>query len=661
VLPPLRITDPESTGITLASVLSSEPIPEYYTSTIVPDQLPEFVGLEHSTFVEFLQEYYRWMEKGTTHGATGAGAIHTSQHLTDNRDPDKNIDVFFDMMRKEFMNAFPEKFADNVNKRSVLKNIRSFYRAKGSSDSIKFLFKLLFNSVAEIYLPKEDMFRISVGTYNTDDQILLSSSHGASIYECEGLIIQQVNPTNPTQKLASANVKKATQYIGEGYNFFALELRNIVGVFDPILPIIVPTETDSVTEKLLPVIDKITIDDGGQEYAIGDTITMKASRGRGGRGYVSSVSESTISGKTGGAITTIDILDSGINFTENDTISVSIDTKNGNGALIGVSGGGSVHPSRRFYDTTTNLLSSKSKLQDNHYYQDFSYVIRSAMPLYTFKTAIKKLIHPAGYALFGDYLLSYELESANAAETSYNIFETPLIGHYTPYTLHSWENLRDNSQSVDLFPDGFSGDLDYLYYTESGTNVHVLGASGPLGDDDNPGGTLNRPQGDQIVFYEDTDSEDADYWLIYPHPNTREFLSSDYGSGITNADNITVQFFLARHPENDTSITTGDYVYQSTGIFLPEAQGVIVSISPYGPNGDKSSIKVARYSNEPFMKSGINTGNGMTSGLLYSSDDLEELAEWKLVWESPTTDTYDGMTFDFIPLTISDFHRKLTR
>ncbi len=126
MLPPLRITDPESTGITLASVLSSEPIPEYYTSTIVPDQLPEFVGLEHSTFVEFLQEYYRWMEKGTTHGATGAGAIHTSQHLTDNRDPDKNIDVLVDMRRRELVNAVAGEFADNVNERGVLKDIRSF-------------------------------------------------------------------------------------------------------------------------------------------------------------------------------------------------------------------------------------------------------------------------------------------------------------------------------------------------------------------------------------------------------------------------------------------------------------------------------------------------------------------------------------------------------
>jgi hypothetical protein len=666
VLLPLRINlegvgadDISVGGGTLAEVLVPEPIPGYYTSTILPDQLPEFVGLEHGTFVEFLREYYRWMETGVTHGGTGAGEIHTSQHLADNRDPDENIDFFFDMMKKELLGSFPESFEDGSNKRTVMKNIRSFYRAKGSVDSVKFLFKILFDTESEIYTPKEDIIKASMGDYKSDKQILVSSSSGASIYECEGQMISQFDPIDPNIRTASAGVKRAVRYVGEGYDFFTLELDAISGTFNSSLPTEIPTDNSTVTEKILPVIGSISINDGGEKYGVGDSIKITGTRGRGGRGYVSSV-KSISSGFSAGAINTIDILDYGVNFIEGDGITVEIDTKDGTNASIGVSGGGSVHMSRGFYGGSDHLVSSKSKMQDNHYYQDFSYVVRSGLPLYKYKNTIKKIIHPAGYVLFGDYLLSYTLLSDSSISGSTIAFETPIIGHYTPYNLESWENLRDNSQSTDLFPNGFSGDLEGSF-SESGTVAHVLGASGPLGDEDNPGGTINQPQCNQLKFV-DTDSITADYWLIYPHPNTRTISGSSYGGGITNADDITMQSVVVTHPAGDTTISVGDYVYQNTGIFTPEAQGIVVSADPVGPGWERTDLDIATYSNDPFMASGINTGHGGTSGLLYSVTDTDELSGWTM--GTPTTITtqdYDGLTSDFKPLVIKEFHRKITR
>lgn len=660
MLLPLRINLGGVSGGTLAQVLAPEPVPGYYTSTIVPDQLPEFVGLEHTTFVEFLREYYRWMEQGVTHGGTGAGEIRTSQHLADNRDPDENIDFFFNMMKRELLDSFPESFADGSNKRTVIKNIRSFYRAKGSVESVKFLFRILFNSETEIYTPKEDIIKTSMGGYKSDKQILVSSSHGASIYESEGQMISQFDPIDPSNRTASAGVKRAIHYVGEGYDFFALEIDAVSGIFDSTRPTEIPTDGASVTEKILPSISKITIDNGGEKYAVGDSISITGTRGRGGRGYVSSV-KSVSSGFSAGAINTIDILDYGVNFIEGDGITVDIDTKSGINATIGVSGGGSVHLTRGFYEGSSHLVSSKSKMQDNHYYQDFSYVVRSGLPLYQYKNIIKKIVHPAGYALFGDYLLPYTLESDSTITGSTIAFETPIIGHYTPYNLESWENLRNNSQSTDLFPDGFSGDLEGDF-SESGTVAHVLGASGPLGDEDNPGGTINQPYCNQLVFI-GTDSATADYWLVYPHPNTRTISGSSYGSGITNADDIMMQSMIVTHPESDTTISEGDYVYQNTGVFSPEAQGIIVSSVGYGQDSTTTTqLNVARYSKDSFMVSGINTGHGGTSGLLYSVNDADGLTGWNIQTLSDiTTEDYDGFTFDFKPLVIKEFHRKITR
>ena len=53
------------------------------------------------------------------------------------------------------------------------------------------------------------------------------------------------------------------------------------------------------------------------------------------------------------------------------------------------------------YDGTYGFLSSDKYLQGPHYYQEFSYVLKSGQPLSRYAEFVKKLVHPAGTALFG--------------------------------------------------------------------------------------------------------------------------------------------------------------------------------------------------------------------------------------------------------------------
>lgn len=57
---------------------------------------------------------------------------------------------------------------------------------------------------------------------------------------------------------------------------------------------------------------------------------------------------------------------------------------------------------------TYGQLSSDKRLQDNLYYQDFSYVLRSSVNVDDFSSIVKELIHPAGFQLFGE-LFSEEI------------------------------------------------------------------------------------------------------------------------------------------------------------------------------------------------------------------------------------------------------------
>ena len=59
-----------------------------------------------------------------------------------------------------------------------------------------------------------------------------------------------------------------------------------------------------------------------------------------------------------------------------------------------------------YFDGNYGLLSGTTKMQDNFYYQDFSYVVKTDKDVATYRDKILELVHPAGMALFGEIQVS---------------------------------------------------------------------------------------------------------------------------------------------------------------------------------------------------------------------------------------------------------------
>lgn len=69
------------------------------------------------------------------------------------------------------------------------------------------------------------------------------------------------------------------------------------------------------------------------------------------------------------------------------------------------------------------LLSSTNFLEDRDYYQEFSYVVRTEETINKYRDAIQNLAHPAGMKLFGQFLMTFDLETdtnTNVAITQAN-------------------------------------------------------------------------------------------------------------------------------------------------------------------------------------------------------------------------------------------------
>ena len=83
------------------------------------------------------------------------------------RDPDGAITTYLNSFRDEFLATLPESIDAGVDKRNIIKNIKSMYRAKGTVRGHETFFRLLFNSNAETLYPREQLLRVSDGQWDS--------------------------------------------------------------------------------------------------------------------------------------------------------------------------------------------------------------------------------------------------------------------------------------------------------------------------------------------------------------------------------------------------------------------------------------------------------------------------------------------------------------
>src|SRR6056300_455533 len=89
------------------------------------------------------------------------------QELLNFRDPDKVISNFLTKFRNEFLNTLPETLSNGVDKRKLIKNVKSLYRAKGTNRGHELFFRLLFGLESETIYPREQVLRVSDGKWDT--------------------------------------------------------------------------------------------------------------------------------------------------------------------------------------------------------------------------------------------------------------------------------------------------------------------------------------------------------------------------------------------------------------------------------------------------------------------------------------------------------------
>ena len=264
---------------------------------------------------------------GSTSGATGvistykANPVQNIQQLLDYPDPDKTIQSFLTKFRNAFLQSIPDNLSESIDKRKLIKNIKSLYRAKGTKRASEIFFKLLFNVDSEIRYPKENMLRVSDGKWDTQ-KILRCIEVGIS--DASNLVGQTItqanNPSDPTVNEATAVVENVFKYAIGGETIVELILteESITGTFVSGENITGDDNTDSdkqITCTLVGVIVSKTINNDGALYSPDDNVSISG----GGNGAIIQVDA-----VGSGAITHFLIDDGGSGYEIGDTINFSL-------------------------------------------------------------------------------------------------------------------------------------------------------------------------------------------------------------------------------------------------------------------------------------------------------------------------------------------------
>ena len=434
-------------------------------SSILPAQVPEFVREDYTTFIEFLKAYYEFIDQ------------NYDPQFAKLRDLDTTLDSFVEYFKNELAHNIPYTV---VNERFLLERMKDQYLAKGSEASFKLLFKLLFNKDVVVDYPAKQILRASDGKWNQDVSIFAYVNAGdpedivgrmIDVVTPNKILRIQVDKRQYVE-IEVDNVVQISEHI---YEFF-IDRRffGTVSVGDKL------RYSNTFEATIVPTTSKIEIQRSGKKFKLGELYSIVNGAGNGsiikvsrinqltggiealefvkyGVGYSNDFTSTLIpyggtsinstAGATGLVIAgvspsySVNFAETTNGFFEQGTINRSDYTSQiyWDGTYVGETVRefysdnkyqvldadepavikitlGSIAKYPGYYTTNDGFLDDAIFIQDSRYYQAFAYVIKIDERLDKYRSAVKTLIHPAGMALFGEFDIRNEFDTATSLE-----------------------------------------------------------------------------------------------------------------------------------------------------------------------------------------------------------------------------------------------------
>jgi len=163
-------------------------------SSVVSSSIPNFLEQDYSVFVDFIKYYYIWLES-----TKNVNYIpHTLEEYLDvDSIPPELLSSFY----ATYLNSFPTQFSKDketnseIDIKKIIKNIKDFYSKKGTEDSFRFLFRIMFDAEISLSYPREKILYISQGKWVNPIYIKTKSLTKEQALDLVGVEIYALNET----------------------------------------------------------------------------------------------------------------------------------------------------------------------------------------------------------------------------------------------------------------------------------------------------------------------------------------------------------------------------------------------------------------------------------------------------------------------------------
>lgn len=356
------------------------------------NSLPEFFQEEFPTFQEFIDVYYQYMSEKTD-GFKSISSIKDIDEVGR-----KYLRLFYQMYAKD-MPEFPY-----MNMADFIRNSKEFYVSRGSEDSFKFLFRIMFGQEIDIKYPKENMFAGSIGKWNQRVSIYVEIEDGEITEELVGrkLLIRALDGSTSSFVVNSYTEVSPNVYEIDVENFIKQNVIDGAKVFAFYSP---QTQSYRLRGKVRSGSNKFVILSPGTNFLPGQVYTVDGPDGD----IVVRVTATNVND----GIKQLEF----VSFAGTTSGEFVRSIKN---ALVRFLPG-TINTYTGYYENTDGFLSNQSKLQDSYFYQVFSYVIKSRVSRELYIDIMDKILHPTGLISFSEYETGSEYDLTLTPETDVNV------------------------------------------------------------------------------------------------------------------------------------------------------------------------------------------------------------------------------------------------
>ena len=414
-------------------------------SNLIRSQFPKYMREgDHEKFIAFMQAYYDWLEKQDNPN----GIIGTFNDLND---VDKTLDPFLQNFVESFAFALPSRFFET--KKDAIKHLKEIHSIKGTPESYKLLFRLLYNEVIDFYFPEEDILRASGQRWNRRSMVAFTSDNFPDIV---GKIVRSSNSkffvtdvrlVSPELKVYFAEfdpdtfegyfdeVEDTIFWSEQAQEFHGYPATAVTGVrivtegsgYSPNFSFNVNVDRNQATVNIDRIgrehYGLVLLNQQGDPILVNDYITQAST---GARGFVTriegqnfyvaggefSLGGVTVEGKNStatisqitGEIKDVRVLTQSYRGTDGVTTDIPVPPNGGDAASVEVLLG-TLFVENEVPSVPYNQPSGRSKIQDGIFYSPYTYVIKSGQSINLWKDMLVRMIHPAGIGIFSQVLI----------------------------------------------------------------------------------------------------------------------------------------------------------------------------------------------------------------------------------------------------------------